>query len=253
MDTIEEITFVTITEFKESTADRENGTFGELRAYLDSTAGVSEPRVLDLRNNPGGLISQCLPAADLFVKEGLLSRRQFVSLTPDGKRTHRSLDVLANPGDPGENGKFLMLANRASASCAEIFIAATKEQGGIPLAGETTFGKGIGQSQWKTLEGGLAVITNLEFYTPKGNSYHKKGIAPDMDCPEGASRTCALNAVKTLYGNSPKTQSTKMPVAERAIKESLLASTKTTIPAKSFDMGGALDSVVHFVNYPYSP
>lgn len=253
LDTIEEITFVTITEFKESTADRENGTFGELRAYLDSTAGVSEPRVLDLRNNPGGLISQCLPAADLFVKEGLLSRRQFVSLTPDGKRTHRSLDVLANPGDPGENGKFLMLANRASASCAEIFIAATKEQGGIPLAGETTFGKGIGQSQWKTLEGGLAVITNLEFYTPKGNSYHKKGIAPDMDCPEGASRTCALNAVKTLYGNSPKTQSTKMPVAERAIKESLLASTKTTIPAKSFDMGGALDSVVHFVNYPYSP
>jgi hypothetical protein len=42
-------------------------------------------------------------------------------------------------------------------------------------------------------------------------------------------------------------------VAERAIKESLLASTKTAIPAKGFDMGGALDSVVHFVNYPYSP
>ena len=253
LDTLEGVTFVTITEFKESTADREKGTFGELRAYLDSTKNEPSPRVLDLRNNPGGLISQCMSAADLFVKDGSISIRKMVSFNNDGKRSHSSATYKAKPGDSGENGKYLVLANRASASCAEIFIAAVKEQGNIPLVGETTFGKGIGQAQWKTLEGGLAVITNLEFYTPKGNTYHKKGIAPDIDCPEGASRACALDAIKKLYSVPPQTQTAKLSTTELAVKEALLAATKKDATAKGFDIGGALDSVVYFINYPYTP
>jgi C-terminal peptidase prc len=246
LDTVSGITFVTITEFKGSTVDRDAGTYGELKAYLDSTAGEKSPRVLDLRNNPGGLISQCLPAADLFVKQGLLSERRFINPSPDGKRTHGSVKYNAKSGDSGEGKKFVMLANRASASCAEIFIAAVKEQGNIPLAGENTFGKGIGQSQWKTMEDGLAVITNLEFYTPKGNSYHNKGVEPDFMC-ETVSRSCAINAIETLYGNTAKASLT-------VVEQALLGDVPTiSAAATKFNVGGAVDPEIHFVNYPHSP
>ena len=239
LDTLSGITFVTISEFKTSTADRQNGTVGELKAYLDSTQNESTPRVLDLRNNPGGIISQCIPAADLFVKEGLLSERRFVTFNSDGSRTLKSAKVFAKPGDSGENGKFIALANYASASCSEIFIAAIREQGNIPLVGATTFGKGIGQSQWKTIEGGLAVITNLEFYTPKGNTYHEKGIDPDIDCPGGASRTCALDALEKLYGTKPTTQKDAKAIIDPVEQASHTPS----------DIGGAIDTTVNFVNY----
>lgn len=239
LDTLSGITFISITEFKASTVNRKNGTLGELHAYLDSTTSVSSPRVLDLRSNPGGLISQCLPAADLFIKEGLMSSRKIVIFAPDGKRSHETITVNAKPGDPGENGKFVVLANRGSASCAEIFIAAVKEQGHIPLVGETTFGKGIGQSQWKTMEGGLAVITNIEFRTPKGSTYHKKGISPDIECPGGVSRNCALDAIQSVYGTKVTEKAAFIPDEQ---------------PRKKMaSMGGALDTVTIFVNYPHIP
>lgn len=252
LDTLSGITFITISEFKISTADKENGTVGELKAYLDSTKNESNPRVLDLRNNPGGLIGQCLPAADLFVKDGLMSAQKIVSASPAGKRNPVSKKFYAHPGGPGENGKFIVLANRASASCAEIFIAAVKEQGNIPIVGETTYGKGIGQGQWKTIEGGLAVITNMEFTTPKGNSYHNKGISPDIGCPNGVSWSCAVDAIGSLYGTT-KTESKTASSAELAVKTALLNSTETRPPLDDKNFGGALDTIINFVNYSYSP
>lgn len=241
LDTLSNITFISITEFKASTANREQGTLGELQAYLDSTKDESSPRVLDLRYNPGGLINQCIPAADLFVKEGPLSIRHIVTLSPDGKRSHTYKTTDAESGGPGENGKFILLANSGSASCAEIFIAAVKEQGKVPLVGETTFGKGIGQSQWKTMEGGLAVITNLEFYTPNGNAYNKKGISPDIECPEGASRTCALDAISSLYGSNHIKKASAHPTPEIQPRKA------------TYYPGGALDTVTIFVNYSHIP
>ena len=250
LDTISGVIFVSITEFKSSTVNRKNGTYGELKTYLDSTTTEKNPRVLDLRNNPGGLISQCLPAADLFVKQGTLSKRKYIVFNPDGERTTDSTVYTANPGDPGESGNFIMLANGASASCTEIFIAAVKEQGNIPLAGASTFGKGIGQTQWKTIEGGLAVITNLEFYTPKGNSYHNKGIDPDIKC-ESASRSCALEALKTLYGGKLKAPSLKSS-EKGTIENYLLRESPIFRPEKAvFDPGGALDSGINFVHYSH--
>ena len=242
LDTVSGITFISITEFRLSTADRENGTRGELKAYLDSTTNESKPRVLDLRGNPGGLIDQCLAAADLFIKDGLMSRRKVISFNVGGKRTSQTIDEFAKPGDPGESGKFVVLANRASASCAEIFIAAVTEQGGIPFVGEKTFGKGIGQGQWRTVDGGLAIITNLEFYTPKNNSYNKTGITPDIECQGGASRPCALEAINTFYGTSaPEHQASR------------LNSVEIEPFARRNDVGGALDTVINFVNYPLTP
>ena len=137
--------------------------------------------------------------ADLFIEKGNISTRSWRSFAGDGKLLYNKLTVVAKSGDAGENKKFVALVNGGSASCAEIFAAALQEGAEIPIAGTLTYGKGIGQSTWKTMAGGLSLITNLEFLTPKGHSYHKKGIVPDYPC-ETASLQCGLDALESKYG-----------------------------------------------------
>lgn len=202
LDTLNGIPIITITSFKLNTADQKNGSFGELKTYLDSTQNTTEPRLINLRNNPGGHVSHCIAMADLFIKEGILSTRTSRDLSVEGKTIYRKNSQKAKAGDSGEKGKFVLLVNKGSASCSEIFAAALQEAANIPVTGETTYGKGIGQSTWKTMDGGLAIITNWEFLTPKGNSYHKKGVVPDFPC-ESATLSCGIKAIQNYYGTAP--------------------------------------------------
>lgn len=202
LDTLNGTPIITITSFKLNTADQKNGSFGELKTYLDSTQNTTEPRLINLRNNPGGHVSHCIAMADLFVKEGIISTRTSRDLSVEGKTIYRKNSQKAKAGDSGEKGKFVLLVNKGSASCSEIFAAALQEAANIPVAGETTYGKGIGQSTWKTMDGGLAIITNWEFLTPKGNSYHKKGVVPDFLC-ESATLSCGIEAIQNYYGTAP--------------------------------------------------
>lgn len=194
------IVFVSIEGFKDSTADRKNGTYGELKSYLDSTISDKRVRVLDLRNNPGGLVRQCLKMADLFVSKGTLSTRHSRSLDADGETYHIRTSEIAKSGDVGESGKFIILANRGSASASEIFIAAVTETTDIPFVGNTTYGKGVGQTTFFTYNGALATITNFEFLTPKGNSYHKEGIHPKYECSATVYENCAAQIANKIYG-----------------------------------------------------
>ena len=214
IDTFNETPVITITGFKLKTADQENGTKGEMRTYLDSTRNSTQPRLIDLRNNPGGHVDHCTEMADLFIESGAISIRSWRTFTPDGERTRNDEDRNATPGDAGENGKFVVLVNKHSASCAEIFAAALQEGAGIPIAGEVTYGKGIGQSTWKTPAGGLAIITNIEFLTPNGNSYHQKGISPDYLC-EGASIQCGFDALQKYYGKKGLKKGTNNYLGEK--------------------------------------
>lgn len=231
VDTLLETIFISITGFKPNTADMDNGTYGELKAYLDSTKNVKEPRVIDIRGNPGGHVEQCVSMADLFVKSGTLSSRSWRSFAPDGKPTYHEKRVDAGKGDSGEKGKFIILADNHSASCSEIFAAAVTENADIPLVGTTTYGKGIGQTNWKTINGGLAIITNLEFLTPKGNSYHHKGLVPAYDCGESATINCAVEAIQKHFG-------TKASVAAKSAKPD--GNIIYTAPKNHYDMGGAI-------------
>lgn len=200
VDTLDGIAVITITEFKQTTVDHKQGTFGELKSYLDSTKDETNARVLNLLNNPGGHVSQCVAMADLFVSKGPLSTRSWRAFKGDGSNSRQTKTIMATPGDAGENGKFILLVNGSSASCAEIFTAAVAEGANIPVAGETTYGKGIGQTTWQTIGKGLAIITNLEFLTPKGNSYHGKGIVPEHSCDGKASMQCGVNWAKKIHG-----------------------------------------------------
>ena len=139
----------------------------------------------------------------------------------------------------------MLLANSGSASCAEIFAAAVTELADIPLVGLTTFGKGIGQSSWSTPAGGLATITTLEFYTPKGNSYHKKGLKPSYYCEKGANVSCAIAAAEVHFGKALKKTSGTSPAYSDAsvVEPQVIGSRKKNLEIE----GGAL--VENFVTW----
>ena len=225
VDTIAGTIVVSITNFKLKTADVINGSYGELKAYLDSTRNYDKPRILDLRGNPGGHVDQCIPMADLFIESGVIITESWRTFNAYGNSVYRSNSVKAESGDPGEGKKFLVLVNRGSASCAEIFTAAIQEGAHIPVVGENTYGKGIGQTTWKTMEGGLAIITNIEFLTPNGNSYHKDGIAPDYPC-ESATIQCGLEALQKIYGGT-------------SLQKTGTAAVDPIVIRKDFSLGGA--------------
>lgn len=200
LDTLHETEFISITEFKPTTADKNQGTYGELKRLLDTLENRKTPKVLDLRGNPGGHVNQCIAMADLFIKSGNISTRTWRSLEADGNSVKKNYTVTAKAGDSGEDLPLVLLINKGSASCAEIFAAAVSEGADIPIVGTTSYGKGIGQSTWTTINKGLAIITNLEFLTPKGNSYHKKGLVPDYPCDSTATAKCAVDAIQKVYG-----------------------------------------------------
>jgi C-terminal peptidase prc len=195
VDTLYGTIFITITGFKKNTADIKNGTYGELRSYLDSTQNIKEPRVLDLRGNPGGHVDQCVPMADLFVATGTLSSRTWRAFDPDGKPIYMNKKVDAQKGDPGENGKFIILADNHSASCAEIFAAAVTENVDIPLAGTTTYGKGVGYGISPTYLKGAALITVGISYDLNKKTYHLRGIAPDVPVSDTDSQLDSALAI----------------------------------------------------------
>ena len=224
------IIFITIEGFKPKTVDQDSGSYGELKTYLKSTISDKRVRVLDLRGNLGGHVKQSTLMADLFVSTGILSTTLSRSLNPDGESIHTSSTTKAKAGDPGETGNFIILANQATASAAEIFIAAVTELTDIPLIGSRTFGKGIGQTPFFTYAGGVATITNYQFLTPKGNSYHKVGIPPKYEC-DTIGEICAANFANKLYGVKIPTQDETL--AKRA--------TEFTEKAFSEFEGGAIE------------
>ena len=194
------IIFVSIEGFKPKTVDKDSGSYGELKTYLNSTISDKRVRVLDLRGNLGGHVKQSTLMADLFVRNGTLSTTKSRSLNPDGESVHMSSATNATAGHPGETGNFIILANQSTASAAEIFIAAVTELTDIPLIGSRTYGKGIGQTNFFTYAGGVATITNYQFLTPKGNSYHKVGIIPKYECDNTIGEICAAKIANKLYG-----------------------------------------------------
>ncbi len=236
------IIFITIEGFKPKTVDQDSGSYGELKTYLKSTISDKRVRVLDLRGNLGGHVKQSTLMADLFVSTGILSTTLSRSLNPDGESIHTSSTTKAKAGDPGETGNFIILANQATASAAEIFIAAVTELTDIPLIGSRTFGKGIGQTPFFTYAGGVATITNYQFLTPKGNSYHKVGIPPKYECDNTIGEICAAKIANKLYGVNSSYQD-----------DSVLAKQyrKNTEGSKNFE-GGSIewaDSDIYFKTF----
>ncbi len=129
--------------------------------------------VLDLRNNPGGLLEQALALGDMFIDEGLI-------LDVRGRTEHTSKEYFAGDGMQVPTSNVAVIVNRGSASASEVLAGALKDSGRAKIVGTRTFGKGSVQSVIE-LSGKTGVkITTARLFTPKGILIDDKGIEPDI-------------------------------------------------------------------------
>jgi len=179
-----DLSLIQVTEFRNVTISSDpghgdtTGTWAEFRTALRQTASDAVT-LLDLRGNPGGNIRICLGMADELVASGVLLRMEDRSASYQPEQSG-VLIVQATPGGLGEARRFILLADAHSASCSEIFVAAIRANRSDALIGQTTYGKGIGQSQWRTPGGGLLKVTSIRLSDAHGETWHHVGIAPDQ-------------------------------------------------------------------------
>ena len=133
--------------------------------------------ILDLRNNPGGLLSQAIKVSDFFLNDG-----EIVSTKGRKKRENRKF--FAKKGDKIKGKPLIVLINRGSASASEIVAGALQDQKRAILLGETTYGKGSVQSIIPLKNRGAVRLTISKYYLPSGKSISEIGVTPDIKIEE---------------------------------------------------------------------
>jgi len=142
--------------------------------------------ILDLRNNPGGLLSQAIKISDFFLDDG-----EIVSTRGRKKRENRKF--FANKGDKIDGKPLIVLINNGSASASEIVAGALQDQKRAILLGETTFGKGSVQSIIPLSNKGAIRLTISKYYLPSGKSISEVGVVPDIKVEEDESEEFSIN------------------------------------------------------------
>jgi carboxyl-terminal processing protease len=168
--------YLRITGFSETTADDVDHAIARLKR--DNPRGL-KGLVLDLRNNPGGVLEAGVAVADAFLNEGVI-------VTADGRTPDARFRMDATPGDLIDGAPLVVLVNGGSASASEIVAGALKDHGRAQLIGHKTYGKGSVQTVMPLTHGGAVKLTTSRYFTPSGASIHGKGIVPDImaDGPE---------------------------------------------------------------------
>ena len=129
--------------------------------------------VLDMRNNPGGVLNAAVSVSDAFIKKGLL-------VYTEGRRKEAELRFNATPTDLLNGGPLIVLVNGGSASAAEIVAGALQDHKRAVIMGTQTFGKGSVQTILPMNNGAALKITTARYYTPSGRSIQAEGITPDI-------------------------------------------------------------------------
>ena len=129
--------------------------------------------MLDLRNNPGGVLESGVAVADDFLDCGVI-------VTADGRTADARFEMDAQPGDLIAGAPLVVLVNAGSASASEIVAGALKDHARALLIGRRTYGKGSVQTVMPLLGGGAVKLTTSRYFTPSGASIHGRGLIPDI-------------------------------------------------------------------------
>ena len=133
--------------------------------------------ILDLRNNPGGLLSQAIKIADFFLDDGEI-------VSTNGRKARENKKFFARKGDKINGKPLIVLINNGSASASEIVAGALQDQKRAVLLGETTYGKGSVQSIIPLKNRGAIRLTVSKYYLPSGKSISEVGVIPDIKVEE---------------------------------------------------------------------
>ena len=133
--------------------------------------------ILDLRNNPGGLLSQAIKISDFFLDDGEI-------VSTKGRKTRENRKFFAEKGDRINGKPLIVLINNGSASASEIVAGALQDQKRAILLGESTYGKGSVQSIIPLKNRGAIRLTVSKYYLPSGKSISEVGVIPDIKIEE---------------------------------------------------------------------
>lgn len=203
--------YLRIAQFRINTGEETLKALTELK----QTAGPLKGLVLDLRNNPGGVLQASVEVADAFLTSGRI-------VYTDGRFVDSDGNFYATPGDPSEGVPLVVLINTGSASAAEIVAGALQDQGRGVIMGTRSFGKGSVQSVLPLNNKRALKLTTSLYFTPDGRSIQASGIEPDIVVDEAlvtrATNRRGIYSERDLEGHLPganeesENNSTRVPV-----------------------------------------
>jgi carboxyl-terminal processing protease len=192
-----DVAYIRISAFNEKTTDETKKALNQLLAQI-STKDL-KGYVIDLRNNPGGLLDQAISISDAFLETGeIVSTR--------GRKAEDTQHVMARPGDLAKGKPIIVLINGGSASASEIVAGALQDHKRATIIGTRSFGKGSVQTIIPLGQGNGALrLTTARYFTPSGRSIQAKGITPDIevlqDVPEEIQARIDLRGESSLRGH----------------------------------------------------
>lgn len=214
--------YLRVSAFNEKTTDEAEAALLDLRAKNPKMKGL----VLDMRNNPGGLLDQAVGISDLFLDGGeVVSQR--------GRDPRDVERYNARPGDILDGLPMVVLINSGSASAAEIVAGALQDRKRAELVGLTSFGKGSVQTVIPLRGGmdGALKLTTARYYTPSGRSIQRTGIEPDLEVAQtrDEAQSIANRAFQVSEATLPSALNADEGKSRRA------AHTPAEAPPESFD------------------
>lgn len=162
--------YLRVSQFQVNTGRKLRDAVTELK---EKNGGALKGLVLDLRNNPGGVLTAAVSVSDAFISDGLI-------VYTEGRGPEAAQKFSATSGDILEGVPIVVLVNAGSASASEIVAGALQDNGRAIIMGEKTFGKGSVQTILPISESAALKLTTARYFTPKGRSIQAEGIEPDV-------------------------------------------------------------------------
>jgi len=182
------IGYIKLSQFQEKTSEELVKAIEELES---GDRGELNGLILDLRNNPGGLLTQAVEVADEFIDEGLI-------VSVKGRVEDQSTEYYATKKDNTPGYPIIILVNKGSASASEVVAEALQDKKRAIILGTKTFGKGSVQSIIKLEDGSGLKLTTAKFYAPSGRSINQVGVIPDVIVEDSQGKDLQLERAKEL-------------------------------------------------------
>jgi carboxyl-terminal processing protease len=194
--------YVRISHFSETTAPDLERSLANLKK---KNGAALSGLVLDLRNNPGGVLEAAVSVSDVFLNEGVI-------VTANGRAADARFEMDARPGDALEGAPIVVLVNGGSASASEIVAGALQDHQRAKLVGRQTYGKGSVQTVVPLSDGHAIKLTTSKYFTPSGASIHERGIKPDVVVDEKDITAQGGTDSPAVYGNPKDDYELKLAV-----------------------------------------
>ncbi|ADE13243.1 carboxyl-terminal protease [Nitrosococcus halophilus Nc 4] len=181
--------YIRVSQFQTQTASNVQNAIEKLK---EENSGKLKGLILDLRNNPGGVLSAAVEVSDAFLEKGVI-------VYTEGRDLESKQRFRATSGDILDNSPIVILVNGGSASASEIVSGALQDHRRAIVVGSRTFGKGSVQTILPLTENTALKLTTARYYTPSGRSIQAEGIVPDIELESvkvSASNPAEFNPVR---------------------------------------------------------